>query len=391
MTTIFAPIREFLKKGDLLLLFLCLLASGYGLVLIYSATRAHASGSLRFVAVQAVAVCIGVGAYFLLTLVDFQLFTARSWKLLVLFDIGFILLLRTPLGTDHGSGNLNWLSIPGFPLDIQPNEVVKIPFILLLAYQIDRIQKDERDISALSSLLQVGGHTLFMVGLIAAICGDMGTCVVYMCIFVMLLWSAGVRLRWFAGVGGLGLFAAAVIWIFFLPDTKWWEDYRIMRFRVVFDHTLSPERYGFQQTRSIQAIGAGQLTGVGYMQGTQSQTLPVRQSDFIFSVCGEELGMVGCVLLLAILAAIILRCVWVGRHASSPFAAYTAMGVSGMLLAQVVFNVGMCLFVLPVMGLTLPFISHGGSSVITLYAAMGIVSSIKAHTLPSWLRDRSQV
>ena len=131
MTTIFAPIREFFKKGDLLLLFLCLLASGYGLVLIYSATRTHASGPLRFVAVQGVAICIGVGIYFLLTLVDFQLFTARTWKLLVLFDIGFILLLRTPLGTDHGSGNLNWLSIPGFPLDIQPNEVVKIPFILL--------------------------------------------------------------------------------------------------------------------------------------------------------------------------------------------------------------------------------------------------------------------
>ena len=121
------------------------------------------------------------------------------------------------------------------------------------------------------------------------------------------------------------------------------------------------------------------------------RSLPVRQSDFIFSVCGEELGMVGCVLLLAILAAIILRCIWVGRHASSPFAAYAAMGISGMLIAQVVFNVGMCLFVLPVMGLTLPFISHGGSSIITLYAAMGIVSSIKAHTLPSWLRDRSQV
>ena len=101
--------------------------------------------------------------------------------------------------------------------------------------------------------------------------------------------------------------------------------------------------------------------------------------------------MVGCILLLLILASIILRCIWIGRHASSPFSAYICMGMAGMLLAQITFNVGMCLYVLPVMGLTLPFISYGGSSIITVFAALGIVSSVKARTLPSWLKDRSQV
>ena len=105
----------------------------------------------------------------------------------------------------------------------------------------------------------------------------------------------------------------------------------------------------------------------------------------------EELGMVGCLLLLLVLALIILRCYWVGRNASSPFSAYVSMGIAGMLLAQVFFNVGMCLYILPVMGLTLPFFSYGGSSIITLYTAMGIVSSIRARTLPSWLRDRNQL
>ena len=140
----------------------------------------------------------------------------------------------------------------------------------------------------------------------------------------------------------------------------------------------------------------GQLTGQGYLNGTQTQAsysaaLPARQTDFIFSVCGEELGMVGCLLLLLVLALIILRCYWVGRNASSPFSAYVSMGIAGMLLAQVFFNVGMCLYILPVMGLTLPFFSYGGSSIITLYTAMGIVSSIRARTLPSWLRDRNQL
>ena len=165
---------------------------------------------------------------------------------------------------------------------------------------------------------------------------------------------------------------------------------------VVLDHSLDPLGAGFQQSRSLLAIGSGQLTGQGYLNGTQTQAsysaaLPARQTDFIFSVCGEELGMVGCLLLLLGLALIILRCYWEGRNASSPFTAYVSMGIAGMLLAQVFFNVGMCLYILPVMGLTLPFFSYGGSSIITLYTAMGIVSSIRARTLPSWLRDRNQL
>ena len=138
------------------------------------------------------------------------------------------------------------------------------------------------------------------------------------------------------------------------------------------------------------------MFGQGYLKGIQTQSpnseaLPARHTDFIYAVCGEELGLVGCMALLLLLASIVLRCIWVGRHASSPFNAYVCMGMAGMLLAQITFNVGMCLFILPVMGLTLPFISYGGSSIITLFAAMGIVSSVKARPMPSWLRDRSQV
>ena len=163
---------------------------------------------------------------------------------------------------------------------------------------------------------------------------------------------------------------------------------------MVLDHGLDPLGKGYQQSRSILAIGSGQLFGQGYLQGIQthasnSDALPERYNDFIFAVCGEELGMAGCLLLLLILGAVVFRCLWVGRHASSPFDAYVCIGVAGMLLVQIILNVGMCLFVLPVMGLTLPFISYGGSSIVTLYAALGLVSSVKARALPSWLKDRS--
>lgn len=398
MSVLLSPIREFFRKGDLLLLTLCLTASGFGLVLIYSATRWEDNN--KAVLVQLIGIFLGVVAYIILTFVDFHLFTEKNWKLLFAFSVLFILLLLTPLGLEV-YGNRNWLQlskiIPGFPMNLQPNEIVKIPFILLLALQITKIQDRGRSISSIPSVLQIGGHTVFMLGLIAAVCGDMGTCVVYMMIFVVMAWIAGVKIRWFLLVGGSIVAVALILWLFILPDTALWDNnYIIMRFRVVLDHDLDPLYRGFQQSRSILALGSGQLFGQGFLQGTQTQAgyssaLPARDTDFIFAVCGEEFGLVGCLLLLLLLSLIALRCMWIGRHASSPFSAYVCMGMAGMLLAQIFLNVGMCLYVLPVMGLTLPFISYGGSSIITLFAAMGVVSSVKARTLPSWLRDRSQV
>ena len=392
MSLLLSPLREFGKKGDLLLLSLCLAASGFGLLLIFSATRYLESN--RYVLVQLLAIFLGVVAYILLTFVDFQLFVEKNWRWILAFNILFILLLLTPLGTDHNMGNRNWLEIPGFPVDIQPNEVVKLPFILLMALQFSRLHDQERDVSSPLSVAQTGGHAVFMLALIAAVCGDMGMCVVYMFIYAFMAWSAGVKIRWFVLVGGGIVLAAVILWLFVLPETSLWNDYRIMRFRVVFDHDLDPLGRGYQQSRSILAIGSGQLFGQGYLSGTQTQAdnndaLPARHTDFIFAVCGEELGLVGCILLLLLLGGIVLRCIWVSRQAASPFSAYVCMGMAGMLFTQIFLNVGMCLYVLPVMGLTLPFISYGGSSIITLYAAMGIVSSIKARTLPSWLRDRN--
>ena len=391
MNTLLSPLQEFWKKGDKLLLLLCLLASGYGVALIFSATRYN--GNDQAVIIQIVAILLGVVAYILCTFIDFQLFVEKNWKLVFWGSVLFILLLLTPLGSNVG-GNRNWLDIPHFPINIQPNEIDKIPYILLLALLIAKIQDQGRDISSILSVLQVGASAAFTLVLSAAVCGDMGMCVVYTVIFAVMAWSAGVKLRWFLLAGGAVAAGFAVLWIFVLPNTEAWNSvYFIKRIRVIFDHSFEPLGVGLQQTRSVLAIGSGQIFGKGYLQGpmTHSTTgaLPARHTDFIFAVCGEELGMVGCLILLLLLSLIILRCIWVARNANSPFHAYVAMGMAGMLLIQVAANVGMCLFVFPVMGLTLPFFSYGGSSIITLYAAMGVVSSVKARALPSWLRDRA--
>ena len=391
MKTLFSPLQEFLKKGDILLLSLCLLASGFGVALIFSATRYNENN--KEVAVQIIAILLGVLVYILCTYVDFEPFVERNWKWLLGFSIIFLLLLLTPFGVTRG-GNRNWLQFPGFPILIQPNEIVKIPFILLLAMQIRKIQDQGHDIGSVFSVAQIGAHAMFMLALIAGICGDMGMCVVYTIIFAVMAWSAGVKVRWFVLVGGALAIAFVVLWFFILPKTKAWDSlYLIKRFRVLFDHSYDPQGVGFQQTRALLAIGSGQIFGKGYLQGTMTQssfanTLPARDTDFIFAVCGEELGLVGCIAVMLLLTAIILRCIWVARRASSPMSAYIAMGYAAMLLLQTVINIGMCLYVFPVVGLTLPFFSYGGSSIITLYAAMGLVSSAKARALPSWLRDR---
>ena len=391
-------IRAFFDRGDRLLLALCLVASGFGLVLIYSATRwMDSSAGLRCMLVQVAAICLGVLIYILMSSVDIELFTEKSWKLLFLFALFINLLLFTPLGIGaEETGNNSWLHFPGFPVNLQPAEIAKLTFVLLLAWQMDRLR--EKGVSRPSSVFQIAGHTLFMFALIAVSSGDFGMGLTYLLIFVIMAWAGGVKKRWFLIGAVVCVGAVVLIW----PHVQ--DKYFMKRFVVVFDHlTGNPDTIyeqtqvaGWQQTRSLLAIGSGGLTGMGYLNGTQTQStseqsLPARYTDEIFAVCGEEFGLIGCMLLLLLLGAIILRCIWVARRACSPQSALIAMGYAGMLMAQVAVNVGMCLYIFPVVGLTLPFISYGGSSIVTMFAAMGIVSSIKTRSLPSWLRDRSQL
>ena len=145
---------DFWRRGDKLLLGLCLAASGYGLLLIYSATRWN--GNNRSVIVQALGIFLGVLVYIALSSVDMELFVEKRWKWILAFNLGFNLLVRVPgLGVQHG-GNLSWIHIPGIPLEIQPAEVVKLSFILLFAFQCAKLR--EKDLSSIPSVAQLVGH-----------------------------------------------------------------------------------------------------------------------------------------------------------------------------------------------------------------------------------------
>lgn len=387
-------LREFARKGDILLLSLCCTASLFGLVLIFSATRYL--DDYRRVMMQAVAIVLGILVYIFLSAVDIELITEKSWKLLLIFNAGFVLLTRTPLRVEGTNGNDSWIRIPGIPFNLQPAEIVKLTFVLLMAWQCYKLM--ERGISRPGSVFQIAGHMAVMCGLVAFASGDFGMVLTYLVIFVVIAWSAGVKKRWFI----FALIAAVVAVVLIWPHVA--DDYRMKRFTVVLDHLTNNQKtifeqtqgVGYQQTRSLLYIGGGGLFGQGFLKGIQTQSyysMPkyVRETDEIFAVCGEEFGLVGCVLLLLLLSAIILRCVWVARRARSLQSALIAMGFAGMLLVQIAVNVSMCLYIFPVVGLTLPFISYGGSSIVTMFAAMGIVSSIKMRALPSWISDRSMI
>ena len=385
-------LREFWKKGDTLLLALCLIANLLGLALVYSATR-YDPALHSYAVKQGIFLCLGVVIYVVVTFIDIEFLLEKWWKVFLILGLAAILLLL-PFGRDDGTGNKSWVFLPGMSMGFQPGEMAKLAYISVMAWLLNR--QRAHGVSRLSSILRYLFLTMAFAGLLAVLSGDYGMVLVYLFIFVIMAWVGGVQKRWFVGAGSVLVVGVLILWNFVLPHTKYWQDYRIMRFRVVLDHSLDPLGQGWQQSRSLLAIGSGQLTGMGYLQGKQTQSplsenLPARHTDFIFSVCGEEFGLLGCCVVLLLLLAIILRCVWVSRRAKSPMSAYIAMGIAAMLMIQTILNVGMCLYAAPVIGLTLPFFSYGGSSTLTLFLAMGIVSGIKMRPLPSWLKDRNQL
>ena len=312
-----AILADFIQQADLVLLGLCCAATLYGMALIASATRyLNIGGIVRYVGVQGAAMVLGICAYIFMSMLDLERLM-RRWKWLVAFNVVFIALLLTPFGVSDNTGNTAWLKFPFLPFSIGPAEVVKITFTLLLAKQLEWLREVKRDLKSFPSALMVAGHTIALMGWYVGISGDMGNGLTFFFIFLCMAFVAGFALRWFVLLfAGSGAAIAASVALGLMPD------YMINRFRVLFDHSYDTLGAGWQQTRGLLALGSGGLFGQGYMQGTQTQagegSLPARHTDFIFCVCGEELGMIGCLVVIALLAAIIIRVLLVARRAETP-------------------------------------------------------------------------
>ena len=369
-------IIEVIQGADLILLGLCCTASLYGIAMIFSATRYNEDN--RKVLVQTAALLIGIVVYFAISMIDLELLMKR-WKWIAAFNAGFILLLLTPFGREQ-DGNRAWLKFPFLPVSIGPAEVVKITLIILLAWQFQWLLEEKRDLKSFSSAFMAAGHAFGMAGLYFIVSRDMGNAMMFVLIFVVMAFASGFALRWFVLLGAAGTIGGIAVWTLDLLPS-----YMKNRFLVLFDHSYDVQNQGYQQTRSLLTIGGGGFWGQGYLHGTQTQagtgSIPARHTDLIFAVIGEELGFVGATLVILILVAIIIRVVIVGRRSGSMFHTCVCVGIASMLAFQMIINIGMCLFIMPVIGLTLPFFSYGGSSIVTLFAAMGFVSGIKMRTV----------
>ncbi|MGI6181341.1 MAG: FtsW/RodA/SpoVE family cell cycle protein [Agathobaculum sp.] len=370
-------IVQYIKNTDLYLVTLALLCSAYGMVLVYSATLNPVSwqdGSTRNLVIQAAAVVIGLGAFVVMSLIDLETMSGW-WKIFVLVNIGLQCLLFTPLGVEAG-GQRAWLNL-GIT-NMQPGELGKLLFIFTFAAHISEIRDH---IKEWQGILVLGLHTLLMMGVIVLTSGDTGMAIQYLMIAVIMLFAAGLPLRWLAAGGILGAASVPVLWNFVL------QYYQKVRILVLFDPSIDVD-VSRQTTYGKIAIGGGQMSGQGLTNGamTQQQLVPENHTDYIFSVAGEELGFIGCMVIILLLVLLIARLFYVSFRASTMFSAMLAVGIAGMFLFQTFMNIFMCVGLLPIMGLTLPLFSYGGTSVITMYAALGIAAGVRMREKPSWLQ-----
>ena len=366
----------------MVLLVLCLITAGFGLVVMASATNAAKfDGNLRYIVIQLVATLLGVLMYAIVSSIDMD-FLQEHRGIMVAFNI-FLLLLLIPFGTDNETGNRSWLDFPLLPINIQPAEICKITYIIIMA---SVMSSHQNRISSIPSVMHMALHLGILAGLNMVLSEDLGVTLIFVFIFIGMAFAGGVSLWWFAGgIAGIAVLAP-IAW----PLLGTYQQERI---RVIFDPEFDAQGLGarFHYKINLQSLTGGGLTGQGLFNGnrTQGGNLFAQHTDYIFSSVGEELGFFGCVIIMLLEFAIIARCIYVGIRCQDYMRRVICFGAASALIFQVMINVGMCIGVMPVIGLTLPLISYGGSSVVTIFAMLGLVSG--AHARPQSLSHERYV
>ena len=369
-------LRDFVRRADMFLFTMSVICAVYGIIVIASATQSYANGSAQYVIVQTLALGLGVLLFIAMTVIDVDIF-AQHWAWLYGLSAALLISLIF-FGAQSDTGNNGWLRF--FGIGIQPTEIVKIAFIIVMAKQLSYL-KEYKNLNSVTSIAQIVVHFVLMFGLILVTAQDLGSALVYFFIFAVMLFVAGVRIYWF--IIGLAALAGMVpiLWTYFL------EDYQKDRVLAPYDSSIDPDNTGinWQQNQSKIALASGQLTGTGLGEGTQSQStaIPGKHTDFIFAVVGEELGMIGACLVLLLLMIIVIRCIQVGLRSGNTMSMLVCFGVAATVVFQTFENVSMCIGIAPVIGITLPFFSYGGSSLFSMFAAMGLVSGIKYRPKPT--------
>ena len=374
----FRELRSFFRKGDMVLLTICLITSAYGCLVIASATNASKFGSsTRYIVIQVAATLLGLLAYAAMSSIDLDFLSEHRTALAVL-NVGMLLLL-IPFGTDAGTGNRSWLDFPFLPVNIQPAEICKIFYIIIMASVMGSRQNR---ISSVPSVLLMAGHLILIVGTNMVLSRDLGVTLIFIFIFLAMAFAGGVSMIWFLLGGGAVVAAFPFLWNNFMSDRQKDRILYILQPEVIDPKGLG---VGWHTSQSLLSLTGGGMLGQGLFNGnrTQAGALFAQHTDYIFSTIGEELGFTGCLLVIVLLALIVARCIWVGNHSSDFMRRMVCFGAAGAMIFQICINVGMCVGLVPVIGLTLPLFSYGGSSIVTIYAMLGLVSGVHARPAPT--------
>ncbi len=371
MRKFFQEFLDFFRKGDMILLALCMLTTVVGVVIVASAT--NYMGSTRFVVIQLVAAVLGIFLYAVISSIDLD--AIMEYRLfLAVFNAVFLLML-IPFGVTHG-GNRSWLKIPGLPFEIQVAEILKTTYILVMA---SVMASHQNRLSALPSIIHMCFHLVLLIGLNMVLSKDAGVSLIFVFIFIGMTFSGGVNKFWF-------LLALSLIAVGFPVLWPLLGEHQRARIQVLFDPSIDPNATGIRwhTNQGLLSLTGGNLMGQGLFNGRRTSVggLRAQHTDYIFSTIGEELGFIGCMAILLLEFAIIARIIYVGIKTPDFARRVVCFGAAAALIFQVVSNIGMNLGVTPVIGLTLPFISYGGSSILSLYAMLGLVSGVCARPSP---------
>jgi len=315
---------------------------------------------------------VAIVAFIGATAFDYRWLKTFAWPLYAV-SIGLLVLSKL-VGTGVG-GVARWVSI--FGLQFQFSELAKVIMIIVLAAFL-AARRDR-----LGSLSTIVGAIVLTVPLVLLVLAqpDLGTSLVFIAILAGMLFLSGASLRWLALIGAAGLAALPIIWNVVL------RDYQKQRLLAFLDPSADPLGSGYHLIQSQIAVGSGGIFGQGLTNGTQNQLdfLPVQTTDFVFAILAEELGLIGALVVFALFVALIWRILRIGWRSEDLFGLAFAAGLASMLVFQLLVNVGMVIGIMPITGIPLPFITHGGASLISIAIGLGILESIHLRQAkPKW-------
>ncbi|MBQ1517206.1 MAG: rod shape-determining protein RodA [Clostridia bacterium] len=365
MKTTGEKISKYFKYTDRLLWLLIIALNTLSLLLIASMQRA---GEYNYLRTQSIALCIGIAGAFALSVIDYK-FLRKFWWLAATAGIGLIGIVFIYGIRVEGTDDVAWINVGGFSL--QPSEIVKVCFIVTLSAHLSALMKSGKITDFFNvCLLAVHGA---VPALLIHFQGDDGSALIFVLIFAVMTFCAGVQLRYYLGVAAAAALSIPFVW------TRVLNNDQRNRFMVLLNLDENAKSvYGWQQYQGKLSIVSGGYKGEGLFQGKRVgyAIVPEQENDFIFTVAGEELGFIGCCIILLLFLVLVLRIFYKSANARDEFGQNLCIGVFALILSQVSVNLGMVLGFLPVVGVTLPFFSAGGTSLMVLMFCMGIVQSV---------------